>query len=170
MKTLNRSMFAVHVNNVNFPSTSKFTIATNSLKPFTSAQRTAERENAVLEQARKDRDERDATRNAAWSSNARAQDQARRLNKQMGGTKTKSSLAERSKYQFEADSEDEEMENEIDSNLDLLHGAAGRLKQLGLAMGEEVDAQNRHIDRIGGKVDTVDDEIALNRSRLDRLR
>ena len=79
-------------------------------------------------------------------------------------------MAERSKYQFEADSEDEEMENEIDGNLDLLHGAAGRLKQLGVAMGEEVDAQNRHIDRIGGKVDKVDDEIALNRSRLDRIR
>jgi len=140
------------------------------LKPFTSAQRTAERENAVLEQARQDREERDATRAAAWSSNARAQDQARRLNKPMAGNKTKTSLAERSKYQFEADSEDEEMENEIDNNLDLLHGAAGRLKQLGLAMGDEVDAQNRHIERIGGKVDKVDDEIAVNRNRLGRIR
>jgi len=82
----------------------------------------------------------------------------------------KSSLAERSKYQFEADSEDEGMEDEIDQNLDLLHGAAGRLKNLSLAMGEEVDAQNRHIERIGGKVDRVDDEIALNRSRLDRIK
>jgi protein transport protein SEC9 len=122
-----------------------------------------------LEQARKDREERDATRAAAWSSTARAQDQARKLNKPTTG-KAKSSLAERSKYQFEADSEDEEMENEIENNLDLLHGATSRLKQLGLAMGEEVDAQNRHIDRIGGKVDKVDDEIALNRSRLDRIR
>ena len=123
-----------------------------------------------MEQARKDREERDATRTAAWSSNARAQDQARRLNNPMAGTKAKPSLAERSKYQFEADSEDEEMENEIDNNLGLLHGAASRLKQLGLAMGDEVDAQNRHIERIGGKVDKVDDEIALNRSRLDRIR
>jgi len=41
---------------------------------------------------------------------------------------------------------------------------------LSLAMGEEVDAQNRHIERIGGKVDKVDDEIALNRSRLDRIK
>ena len=88
----------------------------------------------------------------------------------MAGSKTKTSLAERSKYQFEADSEDEEMENEIDNNLDLLHGAAGRLKQLGLAMGDEVDAQNRHIERIGGKVDKVDDEIAVNRNRLGRIR
>jgi len=82
----------------------------------------------------------------------------------------KQSLAERAKYQFEADSEDEEMENEIDNNLDMLHGATTRLKHLGLAMGEEVDSQNRHIERIGGKVDKVDDEIALNRSRLDRIK
>jgi hypothetical protein len=144
-------MFAVHVAN-----------------PFTSKQRTEEREQQVLEQARLEREQRDATRTAAWSSNSRAQKTAMGLNKPTGPKKT--SLAERSKYQFEADSEDEQMEDEIDQNLDLLHGAAGRLKQLGLAMGEEVDAQNNHIERIGGKVDRVDDEIALNRSRLDRIR
>ncbi|MBE7181889.1 MAG: hypothetical protein INR71_11910, partial [Terriglobus roseus] len=74
------------------------------------------------------------------------------------------------KYQFEADSEDEEMENEIDNNLDMLHGATGKLKNLALAMGQEVDEQNKHIGRITGKVDRVDDEIALNRARLDRLK
>jgi hypothetical protein len=86
--------------------------------------------------------------------------------KQMG----KQSLADRAKFQFEADSEDEEMEGEIDQNIDLLHGATTRLKNLGLAMGQEVDSQNRHIERIGGKVDKVDDEIALNRNRLDRIK
>jgi hypothetical protein len=68
-----------------------------------------------------------------------------------------------------ADSEDEAMENEIDQNVDLLHGAAGRLNKLARAMGNEVDVQNKHIERIGGKVDKVDDEIALNRNRLDRI-
>ena len=29
-------------------------------------------------------------------------------------------MADRAKYQFEADSEDEEMENEIDGNIDLV--------------------------------------------------
>lgn len=42
---------------------------------------------------------------------------------------------------------DDEMENEIDSNLDQLHGAAKRLNQLGRAMGEETDTQNKHIGR-----------------------
>ena len=37
-------------------------------------------------------------------------------------------------------------------------------------MGSEIDSQNKHIERIGGKVDKVDDEIAVNRSRLDRIK
>lgn len=65
------------------------------------------------------------------------------------------------------------MEDEIDSNIDALHGAASRLNKLvrrssdvgshalcsvlilinqGRAMGQEVDVQNKHIDRIAGKV------------------
>lgn len=74
-------MFAVHVAN-----------------PFTNKQRTEEREAAVLEQSRRDREERDSTRAAAWSSNARTQKQAMSLNKNPIGAKKGSSLAERSKY------------------------------------------------------------------------
>jgi hypothetical protein len=62
------------------------------------------------------------------------------------------------------------MEDEIDNNLDQLHGAAKRLNHLAGAMGREVDTQNTHLERIGGKVDRVDDEIALNRSRIDRIK
>ncbi|KAF2436681.1 hypothetical protein EJ08DRAFT_684915 [Tothia fuscella] len=153
ISTLNRSMFAVHVAN-----------------PFTSGKRIKERESEVLRDAKEDRERRDATRLAAWSTQARANDVGKEINKAgMNKLPAKGSLAERSKYQFEADSEDEEMENEIDNNVDLLHGAAGRLGHLARAMGQEVDSQNKHIERIGGKVDKVDDEIALNRNRLDRI-
>jgi hypothetical protein len=40
---------------------------------------------------------------------------------------------------------------QIDANLDALHSAAKRLNGLGRAMGQEVDEQNKHIDRIIGK-------------------
>jgi hypothetical protein len=30
-------------------------------------------------------------------------------------------------------------------------------------MGQEVDTQNKHIERITGKTDKVDDQIAMNR-------
>ncbi|KAK5004693.1 hypothetical protein LTR28_008587 [Elasticomyces elasticus] len=61
------------------------------------------------------------------------------------------------------------MENEIDSNLDAIHRSAKTLNQLGRAMGDEIDSQNKHIDRIIDKTDRVDDKIAVNRARLDRI-
>ncbi|KAJ4345205.1 Protein transport protein S9 plasma membrane t-SNARE [Didymosphaeria variabile] len=150
LKTLNRSMFAVHVAN-----------------PFTTSSRREERDRKIMENHQNDRAQRDATRAAAWQSTAR-QDEYKR-GTQGGNTGGKSTLADRAKYQFEADSEDDEMENEIDGNLDQLHGAAKRLNALGRAMGQEVDTQNEHIDRITRKTDKVDDQIAMNRARLDRI-
>ncbi|KAF1949081.1 hypothetical protein CC80DRAFT_497763 [Byssothecium circinans] len=153
LKTLNRSMFAVHVSN-----------------PFTSNSRAAERDAKLLEQHRTDREQRDALRKAAWEAGSR-QDEYSRANAEAGAGAgmPRSTLADRAKYQFEADSDDDEMENEIDSNLDALHGAAKRLNTLGRAMGQEVDTQNKHIDRITSKTDRVDDQIAMNRARLDRI-
>jgi len=69
-----------------------------------------------MENHQADRAQRDATRKAAWETSART-DGVNRSLQAAGGTKGKSTLAERAKYQFEADSEDDEMENEIDSNL-----------------------------------------------------
>lgn len=152
LKTLNKSMFAMHVSN-----------------PFTASSRREARDQKIMETHRTEREQRDATRKAAWESSAR-NDGVNRNMQGMGAGGKKASLAERAKYQFEADSEDDEMENEIDSNLDALHGAAKRLNQLGRAMGEEVDTQNKHIDRIIGKTDKVDDQIAMNRARLDRIK
>ena len=187
LKTLNRSMFAVHVGN-----------------PFTSTKRREAQEQAMLDRHRGEREERDRTRSEQWTSRER-QDGFQRgggAGGRGGGAKGPN-LVERSKYQFEADSEDEEMENEIDSNLDALHGAAKRMGNLGRAMGTEVDNQNRHIDRITKKVrlssyfshttnrrillelltaaikqrliihsqtDVVDDQIAMNRGRLERIK
>lgn len=156
LKTLNKSMFAVHVAN-----------------PFTSSSRKAARDQDILDKHRSEREQRDATRQAAFGSNQRMEGAFRELQPGEPGYKskvpTKVSLAERAKYQFEADSEDDEMENEIDTNLDALHGAAGRLNLLARATGQEVDEQNKHIDRIIQKSDRVDDQIVMNRARLDRI-
>lgn len=53
---------------------------------------------------------------------------------------------------------------------DAIHRGARTLNQLGKAMGSEIDSQNKHIDRIMGKTDKVDDQIAVNRARLDRIK
>lgn len=155
LKTLNRSMFAVHVSN-----------------PFTSSSRRAARDEEIHSKHQQEREQREATRQAAFNSRQRMEGSLR--NYQNGDSahnyQTKASLAERSKYQFEADSEDEEMENQIDRNLDALGHAAGRLNALARATGKEVEEQNKHIDRIIVKSDRVDDQIVMNRSRLDRIK
>ncbi|MCJ1291334.1 Protein transport protein S9 plasma membrane t-SNARE [Xylographa carneopallida] len=155
LKKLNRSMFAVHVAN-----------------PFTAGQRAASRDQAVIDRHLDERDAREATRRAAYQQNQRLQHNFGALG-QPGGTggtaQRGKNLADRAKYQFEADSEDDEMEDEIDRNLDLLGGAAGRLNALARATGQEVDEQNRLLDRIADKSDRVDIGIASNRAKLDRI-
>ena len=138
LKTLNKSMFAVHVSN-----------------PFTASSRRAARDQEIIEKHRSEREQRDATRQAAFGTQQRMERAFKELQPGDVGYRpqqTKASLAERSKYQFEADSEDDEMENEIDSNLDALGHAAGRLNALARATGREVDEQNKHIDVIIQKV------------------
>lgn len=84
--------------------------------PFTASSRREARDAAVMEKHRSEREQRDATRAAAYGSQTRQGEIARDLRgNPIVQAPNKQSLAERSKYQFEADSEDDEMENEIDS-------------------------------------------------------
>ncbi|CAL5868117.1 uncharacterized protein PFLUO_LOCUS2341 [Penicillium psychrofluorescens] len=154
LKTLNKSMFAVHVNN-----------------PFTSSQRRRDRDERILNTHREERGLREDTRAEAYQTNSRMERTFRDIDKEAAKVAKgrKANVTERAKYQFEADSEDEAMEDEIEQNLDLLGGAAGRLNGLAKATGRELDEQNRHLDRIMGKSDFVDDQIAMNRAKLDRI-
>lgn len=137
LKQLNKSMFAVHVSN-----------------PFTGARRRRERDEKILATHRQDRDTREGTRHEAFQGNQRMDRTFREIERdgRMPAGKAKKNMTERAKYQFEADSEDEVMEDEIEGNLNLIHGAAGRLNGLARATGRELDEQNRHLDRITGKV------------------
>lgn len=134
LKTLNRSMFAVHVSN-----------------PFTAKDRRVKDEEKLMERHQLEREQREATRQAAFQSTARMNSNFKGLSETSGGL-PKQTLAERAKYQFEADSDDERMEDEIEKNIDELGGAAKRLNVLARAMGEEADAQNAHLVKIADKV------------------
>lgn len=135
LKTLNKSMFAVHVSN-----------------PFTGASRRQKRDDDIMEKHRNERAMREATRREGYDTDQRLQKTFKDLDSGDSAKIQKSTLAERAKYQFEADEEDEQMENEIDSNIDALHGAATRLNGLARATGKELDEQNRHLGRINNKV------------------
>lgn len=133
LKTLNRSMFAVHVAN-----------------PFTAKKREEAANAIALDKHQRERAQADATRAAAYSTTARHAG----VTRDMRNIKPtdKATLANRAKYQFEADSDDDQMENEIDGNLEEIHRAARTLNHLGQAMGQELDEQNKHIGRIIDKV------------------
>ncbi|KAL6715910.1 Protein transport protein S9 plasma membrane t-SNARE [Lecanora helva] len=137
LKKLNRSMFAVHVSN-----------------PFTATSRAEQRDADVLERHQMEREAREATRRAGYQSNQRMEKTFKDLSKEQpnAAAKKQSSLAERAKYQFEADSEDDEMENEIDANLDALGGAAGRLNGLAKATNKELEEQNKLLETVNMKV------------------
>ncbi|KAF6837636.1 plasma membrane SNARE protein [Colletotrichum plurivorum] len=158
LKTLNRSMFAVHVSN-----------------PFTSKQRAAARDQAVLDRHRQERETRENTRHAAFQSNQRMEEAFKGVSLTGRPQATKSSAAERSKYDL-GDSDDDanataqQQEDEIDAGLDQLSGAVGRLNGLARAQMNEVDKQTQLIDNIAKKSDAVDDGVRMTRERLNRIK
>lgn len=151
LKKLNRSMFAVHVNN-----------------PFNSKQRQMEKDDKIRDRHRLEREQREATREQAFKTTQRMNQNFKGLDTATVGGPRKTNLAERSKYQFEADSDDDRMEDEIDKNLDDLSGAAKRLNLLAKATGEEIESQNRLIERIGDKVSPADRESDSTNQCIER--
>ncbi|WWD17711.1 hypothetical protein CI109_102152 [Kwoniella shandongensis] len=77
---------------------------------------------------------------------------------------------ERSKFQFEADSEDEGIEEELDQNLDETLDVTRRLKSLAMAMGDEVGGQNQRLTRVTDKTENLEFAVMKNTERLKRIR
>lgn len=159
LKTVTRSMFAPHVSN-----------------PFNSKRRAQEKEDKVRRERAVAQVEREQRRRDAYDSQQRV---VGALDGTEVGGKSKhrkemmskyGSRPGRDRYQFEADEEDDILEDEIDNNLDELSGAASRLKKLGLAMNEEVEQQNTKLDQIAEQTDDLDISVHLNTARLAGIR
>ncbi|KAG0634464.1 hypothetical protein HOY80DRAFT_1012444 [Tuber brumale] len=150
LKRANRSMFAPSMGN-----------------PFHSSARAKEEEAKILARHQSDREERERTREFGYdgrSSVGRALNDTGRVE-----SRATTSLAERSRYQFEADESDDEKEKAIADGLDQLGAITGRLKGLAMATSAEVDRQNVQIERIMKKSDRVDDQIAINHNRIRKI-
>lgn len=74
------------------------------------------------------------------------------------------------RYQFENDSEDDEMEKELGANLDQIHAFSKKLKNTATVIGQEVEAQNSRLRRIEEDADRLDINVHLNSSRLSNIR
>ncbi|KOS13461.1 protein transporter sec9 [Malassezia pachydermatis] len=77
---------------------------------------------------------------------------------------------ERERYQFEATQSDDELEDELDSNLDEISALSSRMNLLSRAMGQEVDEQNKRLQRVSDKTTSLDTRIYAGTKRLERLK
>ena len=136
LKSMNRSMFAVHVNN-----------------PFTAKKRTAEQERMIMEQHQADKNLRETTRAAGFQANARMEAGFKEIEAQRSTDKwQRASASEKSKYAFEDDSEDDDAEKRIDESMARTAGHVSTLNSVAKLMGREIEDHNKLIDRLGEKV------------------
>ncbi|KAI1773980.1 hypothetical protein F4818DRAFT_420437 [Hypoxylon cercidicola] len=159
LKTLNRSMFAVHVKN-----------------PFTEKRKTAEEEAKILAQSQYDREVRDSTRRDRYAQNSRMESAFRDMNMEdKTSSFSKPNKNDRNKYTLEDDSDEEgarDLDNDndqIDNNLHMMHGGVVKLNRIAKAMGEELDHGNGLIDRIGSKTESLDDRLKLTTRTLKKM-
>ncbi|KAI8092712.1 uncharacterized protein BX664DRAFT_357228 [Halteromyces radiatus] len=116
--------------------------------------------------------EREDIRQFEYESSARI-DQANRRNERgssNGGYRRGRSEADRRRYQFEQDEEDDAVEDEIDQNLDLLGDATARLKNMAVTMNDELSSQNAKLGKLNTKVDPISQKLVATTHTLNKTR
>lgn len=134
LKTLNRSMFAVHVGN-----------------PFTSKQRQQKADEDVLNRHRTERDQREQTRHDGFTANQRLETTFRDINS-TGRPRQQTRKKDYGKFNLDDEEGADELEDQIDDGLNELEGQVSMMNMVGRAIGKEVETQNGQIDRIMSKV------------------
>ncbi|KAK9380506.1 uncharacterized protein V2V93DRAFT_370881 [Kockiozyma suomiensis] len=166
LKSLNRSMFAVHVSN-----------------PFNSRRRLQEQERKIRETFSSQQDIREENRRQQYTAQQRIGEAMGNIpgqrRRQLTETemryreqmqRQKADLAQASRFQFEPDEEDFELERDIDATLDDVSAAANRLNSMAKSLHSELDSQIPRVDRLNKKTQDVEISVHLNTSRLARIR
>lgn len=136
LKTLNRSMFAVHVGN-----------------PFTSKQRQQKADDEVMNRHRSEREQREATRRDGYSANQRMESNFRDMNRAGLQKQQRTGKKDYGKYNLDDEGDEaRQLEDDIDNGIDELSGQVHMMNMVGRAIGKEVDTQNAQIGRIMDKV------------------
>ncbi|KAG2182239.1 hypothetical protein INT43_007166 [Umbelopsis isabellina] len=154
LRQINRSMFAIHIKN-----------------PFNKSSQ----ERNELEALQKDRaahvEERNDIRQYEYSSKQRL-DKAQRIAGRIseGTSSSRRSKVDRHIYQFEADEEDDALEDGYEQNIDFMSDSLGRLKNSALTMKEEVELQNERLDKINRKVEPLTERVATTTHKLNSIR
>ncbi|GAA6059357.1 hypothetical protein JCM10212_003255 [Sporobolomyces blumeae] len=132
-------------------------------------------ERRLLDRHNAEKAEREQTRREQFESRQRIDQTYHKMDREAENSagaraRAKARGPERGRYQFEATASDDEVEDEIDSNLDELGGLAGRLKMLAMTAGQEVDSQNAKLGKITNKVDVLDNNVVKSTQRLARVK
>ena len=135
LKTLNRSMFAVHVSN-----------------PFTAKSRQLKADEEVLSRHQAERAEREATRKDGFAATQRMESNFRDMNTSASARPRQARKKDYGKYNLDDEEGADELEDQIDDGLNELEGQVSMMNMVGRAIGKEVDTQNKQIDRIMNKV------------------
>ncbi|KAG2233489.1 hypothetical protein INT48_003195 [Thamnidium elegans] len=152
LKQLNRSIFIPVIKN-----------------PFNKSSREKKAMEKINREHQDHLKERDDIRKFEYESNARFEDTQRKVNHEKitedyhrGRTQS-----DRHRYQFEPDEEDDAIEDEIDSNLDLLGDATARLRTMAVSMNEELGSQNKQLNKLNKKVDPISTKLISTTHTLD---
>ncbi|KAK9375035.1 uncharacterized protein V1513DRAFT_443518 [Lipomyces chichibuensis] len=166
LKTLNRSMFAVHVSN-----------------PFNSRRRIQEKEQKIRETFHNQQLQREENRRNQYQAQQRVAAAMGNIpgerRRQLTATEVryreqmarqKADLAQASRFQFEPDDEDFEVERDIEATLDDVSAAANRLNSMARSINTELESQNHRVAKLNQKTQEVEIGVHLNTSRLARIR
>ncbi|KAG2734120.1 hypothetical protein G9P44_002126 [Scheffersomyces stipitis] len=74
------------------------------------------------------------------------------------------------RYQFENESEDDEMEQQIEDNLEQIDYFSRKLSKSASVIGQEMNSQNATLEVLEQNADIVDSNILRNTEKLNRIR
>lgn len=152
LKRLNRSIFVPNIT-------------------FNSKKKMAQQEEKIRQATSLEQQNREARRQLQYESEQRVTQALNSKSSEIANKyRLQNSKADRKKYLFEEDSEDEAQEDEIDQNLSEIHAASGRLKQLALATKDEVGNQLDRLERIGDMADQQEVKTHINIHRLANIK
>ncbi|KAK4052912.1 Protein transport protein S9 plasma membrane t-SNARE [Microbotryomycetes sp. JL221] len=142
---------------------------------FNKASKRDKEERRILARHNQEKDAREQTRREQFESRQRIDQAYQNMDRQAENSnaarlRARARGAERQRYQFEATASDDEVEDEIDNNLDEMSNVVGRLKMLATTAGQEVDAQNQKLGKLGNKVDVLDNNVVRSTQRLARVK
>ncbi|KAM0793688.1 hypothetical protein ACM66B_001115 [Microbotryomycetes sp. NB124-2] len=142
---------------------------------FNKAAKRDKEERRILARHNAEKDAREQTRREQFESRQRIDAAYHDMDRQaenslLAKQRARARGSERQRYQFEATASDDEVEDEIDQNLDEMSNVVGRLKMLATTAGQEVDAQNQKLGKLGNKVDVLDNNVVRSTQRLARVK